>query len=150
MLEGIATTDTLGDEPIESSGDLTSRSTHNISSSDAGYITTDDTTDNSMNLETEYMTAYVNPHMNAVKLSGSTGEPIPNHVPSMNQTVVGDEQHECVDFPADEVASSGTITVVVPHIDAVGGDLKRRSMGTLLSGENSGYITAQCTVESAT
>ncbi|KAF3328694.1 proline-rich receptor-like protein kinase PERK1 [Carex littledalei] len=119
VLEGIATPDTLGDEPIQSSGDLTSGSRQSMS----GYTTTDDTTtDISMNLETEYITAYIN---------------------SMNQTVSQDERPECVDFPTDEVASSGAMTAVVPRIDATGRDLERSSMDMLLSGENSGYLTKQ-------
>jgi hypothetical protein len=106
-----------------------------------------------MNLETEYMTAYVDsrtpidPHMTTSKLSGGTGEPIPNHgTASMNQTVPRDERLDCVDFPTDEVVLSSTMTAVIPCIDATRRDLEISSMGMLLSGDNSGYITAQSTL----
>lgn len=79
VLEGIATPDTLGDEPIPSSGDLTSGSAHSMSSSNAGYITTENTTDLPFRLETEYMTACVessvpvNSHITSHNLPGLSG-----------------------------------------------------------------------------
>jgi hypothetical protein len=159
VLEGITTPDTLGDEPIQISGDLTSVSTYGMSSSDAGNTTTDDTSDISINLETEYMTAYVDsripmdPHMTASHLSGGTAEPIPSHgAASMNQTMLRDERLDCVDFPADEVVSNDTMTAVVPCINATRGDLQTSSTGMLQYSTvnqthslNTEYMTAEVT-----
>ncbi|XP_078175316.1 proline-rich receptor-like protein kinase PERK15 isoform X2 [Carex rostrata] len=136
VLEGISTPDTLGYEPIQSSGDLTSGSGHSMSE----HTTTDDTTDISMNLDTEYITAYIDL---------STPEQIPHHVASMNQTVSQDERPECIAFPTDEVASSGAMTAVDPRIDAAGRVLERNSVNMLQSGQNSEYVAVHSTTNQA-
>ncbi|KAF3328703.1 Proline-rich receptor-like protein kinase PERK4 [Carex littledalei] len=130
VLEGIATPDTLGEESIKSSVNLSSPGTFGTSSSISEHIRTESTRNLPVGVETEYMTACIDlPLSDNVGInrnsSANTSHQIRSHVGSIDNTILCTSQSAYFDAPDDYIAISDdeaplrcAITHVAPQFDS--------------------------------
>ncbi|XP_078174998.1 PTI1-like tyrosine-protein kinase At3g15890 isoform X2 [Carex rostrata] len=126
VLEGIATADTLSEELIQSSGNLSCPDTFSTSSSNSEHVRTESTRSFSAGIETEYMTACIDLHLsdNADinrNSSANTSHQIGSHVGSIDNAISYTNQSAYFDAPEyysaisdDEAPLRHAITHVTP------------------------------------